>query len=734
MSVDDLLRRAAVILAGYRLRKDGDDKEAAAARQWLEEKADTERLAWLDGATSPEQFADIAARALAPPGAEAPSAPGVDLDKLDRGGRALILERAWRRVREGATNGEAAPLYLSALMRVTRTVLVDALAARASSGTTSPPPLTLDRDTLRLYFANLLLSEDGDLAASYLNPPPPGRPSTSVPISVASEFRLQLARFMLSAVLILERRNAIDVGQPPAVTGAEIVDSLLYLVDRYVHVELGVDERLRVREHLASGFTAEVELHLAKPFYRDHLLHVIDVFLLGHFLLRTRVSLIDGGEPRELLLELLELERLHPPQGVQPDDARLTPEAWLRDWAVAALLHDLGYQMTPATSPDVDAKRLARYFKLPGAARPSWLGVDPVVRWDAFLERLEQRLREADDGYDAWLPVPGSFDFTDHGVLSALRLAQVMVHAGSAEAPAGQADWTLLREYRRALHASAHHNLFGTTVRLQNDPMACLLRLCDELQEWNRRRVNIEKSLKGLYLQIETGDGGVDGHECLRALELNVAVEPESPGARAANGRRKPLPHDGLQVTLSSTSPAATRGSGAEPADEGVRFEFKLLYNDSSVADFEPTTTFLHKAYGLQHIDLCARAGGRDVALHWRIELVFPRPTEYGSFGEIDLYTLFTDQQRELPRLRTWENPGAGPGLWSLPDNGQRVDRVAIILAPAPPAGARGPGVESGAHLRIAPRVIFTAFVEFKKAQLAQRRQQRASAAHGTKL
>ncbi len=630
-----------------------------------------------------------------------------DLAKLDRGGLALVLEHAWRQVRQGAEAGDGEPAYLTELKEATREMLVAALTTTAPTDRKTYS-LRVDRDTLRLYFANLLLAE-GKLADTYggsAKPSGASEPSARVPASVAAEFRLQLARFMLGAVLILERGNAIDVGDPPAVSVAEEVDSLLYLIDRYVHVELGVDERLRVREHLTSGFTAEVELHLTKRFYRDHLLHVIDVFLLGHLLLRTRVALIDG-EPRELLHELLELERLHPPLGVAPDDARLTPAVWLRDWAVAALLHDLGYQVMPTLSSEVDTKRLKHYFRLSGTPRQAWLGADSGQRWDSFVARLAEELRVADQGRDAWLPPPEAFEFKDHGVLSALRLAQVLVHAGSAEAPPGELDWTLLHGYRRALHASAHHNLFGVTVRLRNDPLACLLRLCDELQEWNRRRVNIEKSLKGLYLQIETGNGGLEGHECLQALDVNVKLRRLSPKDPADCGRRT-FPADGIEATLDAQAPAM----GAPP-----RFLFSLLYNDSAIADFEPTTTFLHKAYGLQHLDLCARAGGREVALHCRIVMVFPRPHEYGDFGELDLYALFTDQARELPRLRTWAHLDAGAGLWSLPDNKKRDDRVVIVLAPRSDAGER-----EGVRLRIAPSTIFDEFVKFKKAELERRR------------
>ena len=654
-------------------------------------------------------------------------------DDLHSGAVAVVLESAWRRVRDRALHPgpdpadqahptpreEATPIsFLSTLIAATRDVIRGALTSVSSSlGRVSGDAHLLDRDGLRLYFANLLLSS-AKLRHSYLHleedveghlSPRKGLDGDAVPAAVHRQYVLQLARFILGAVRILQSHGSIRPA-PRAVSQAELLDSLLYLIDRYAHVELEVDERLRVREHLARGLLAEVELHLGKPFYRDHLLHVVDVFLLGHFLLRTHVRLIDGAD-RELLAHLVELERLHPPNGAPADAARLGPVCWLRDWAVAALLHDLGYQVMPTSSPQVAATRAAMYFALPGPAHPRWLSSErtrgqPTQLGD-FVASLDGDLRKGGQG--SWLPAPDTFEWGDHGALSAMRVAQVLVHAASSAHPGDDADWSLVNDYQRALHAITHHNLFAHSVRLETHPMACFLRLCDELQEWSRRRINIEQTVKRLYLEIAEAAGGIEGYESLTAIGLNVEVvridTKVSPG-------RRPVDRsgwcDGLQVTLVAPQ--------AQPALNPATFLFRLSYKDSLVAHFDPTTTFLSKAYSLQNVDLSAMAGGSAVALEWRLELRFPRPAAYGSLSELDIYGLFTEQERELPRLRTFPSlEEAPPGVSALMPDGQ-VDRVAIVVSSQPRVGG-DPG-ERASRLQSSPGSIVAPFVRFKQGML----------------
>jgi hypothetical protein len=161
-----------------------------------------------------------------------------------------------------------------------------------------------------------------------------------LPFDLKLEYSLHLARFLIQTI-----DHSLFGGQPERqprflVSPGEGLDALIYLVDRYCHVQLDIDPRINIREHLGQGYYAEVERYMTQPFYRDHLLHVIDVFLTGHLLLETRFTWINGKK-QELLKHLPHLFKGESGKCVPGN----LPEEWQRNWAMAALFHDIGYQL-----------------------------------------------------------------------------------------------------------------------------------------------------------------------------------------------------------------------------------------------------------------------------------------------------------------------------------------------------------------------------------------------------
>lgn len=532
----------------------------------------------------------------------------------------------------------------------------------------------LDRTVLHLYFGQLL-GTSAQLRGRYLGLEGNVR-GPDVPPEARRGFTVNLCRFVLGIVEALETRLSLD-SKPAAVSQREILDSLLHLVDRYAHVELAVDERLRIRELLGHGLTAEVYLHLTQPSYRDHLLHVVDVFLLGHLLLSTEVAWLDGRNRR--LLDHLSL--VVPGQQERP--GAMTAIDWLQQWAVASLLHDLGYQLGRKAKELAEQDAWREFFRLRRPIRPVTL--DPCAAEESsglrFVEKLCGMMEDKEGG--TWLPTDGVYPLHDHGVLAALRVAQVLLNAASQDGrPADVARRSLEARYQHALHAIAHHNLFAWEVSLASHPLACLLRLCDELQEWGRRRVNIERMVKQLYLNIEAGDDTpFVTHESLERIDANVEF-------------RGTADHLGLRASVPKGDPV---------------FCFRLLYRDQVEADFDATTTFLSKAFNLQHLGLTI-ARSNTAPLRVSIELHFPRPVRYGSLSEYDIYGLFTEQVGAVPLLSRFDTlEQAEPGLVLLsPDASARADRLAIVVSGPVDRGRRK------GWLPVDPGTLFEDFIQFK--------------------
>jgi hypothetical protein len=729
-SLDFMVQQAAVWTA-YRLREkaanlpfprtpsdDAEDERTALSRVRRElgsralPEASRPWLDFMDWSVPAVPRAGAAASVLPP---DTVLSPGLLEERENLRLLALTLEHAWRLVRDGATtSGIEMPRLVEGVNRLldVSTVLaaaclkgeeqrVDASVSGAAHTTTTDRRCAtpLGRNELRLYFV-ILLGQSTDLRDRYL-----GGGRTDGP-RVADHARRgfirSLARFLLAIVAQVEPRLGIDA-RPAPVSGGELLDSLLLLVDRYAHIGLGVDEALEIQRLLAHGLTAEVSQHLQRPRYRDHLIHVLDVFLLGHVLLDTELCWFGG---RRETLEA-HMSRLVSPQGGTAH--------WHREWAVASLLHDIGYQAWNDCQENPRANE-GGFFGLRREGVPSWLtprpsesadrGMEAPTALERFVKDLIAQLtlpRQESPGSQpvldpAWLPSDATEKPRDHGILSALRVAQLLLHAGSAGLPGRNSlDSSRLAGCAHALHAIAHHNRFNHKVSFASHPLACLLRLCDELQEWGRRRVNIEQMVKGLYITVEgEGPDGIRLFESLAGMSTSLRFE--------VAGKREDRPAS-VRVTTDGDSPVLA---------------FRLDYRNPVEASFDPVYTLLSKAYNLQALDL-RHDRGETRRLRIQVELAFPIPLEYGRLTEYDAYGMFAETVHGLPVLHESRSADAAlAGLSHLENSEHGRDRFAIVILGE--AGSARTG-----WLPLDPAGLLEGFIDFKKALLSNPDSSRAA-------
>ena len=210
---------------------------------------------------------------------------------------------------------------------------------------------------------------------------------------VRCNYLVHVARFMLGAVGLLETRWGIKT-VPAAVSPAEGLDSLLHLVDRYAHVELLVLARSAYRY---ANIWREVSWPRSACTWGSPSTAITygtwSMCSFSGICSAYAGSSYSTCQARELLANFVESEVAHPPRDVQPDDARLSPDGWLRDWAVAALLHDIGYQIVPASSTSIWHEWRLAYFALPGAAISKWLSSEPQPGEDESLGQLCEGVR-----------------------------------------------------------------------------------------------------------------------------------------------------------------------------------------------------------------------------------------------------------------------------------------------------------------------------------------------------
>ncbi len=560
----------------------------------------------------------------------------------------------------------------------------------------------LNRETLRLYFVVELANPSNRLAQLYLGVLQLDE-RRSAPPELCHLFIRNLSRYMLSIIQIIQGQLKLHTGSWP-VSPLETLDSLLYLVDRFVHIELDVEESLNIRLHLGRQISSEVQLHLNRPHYRDHLLHVIDVFLFGYLLLNTHIYW-RGSQVRSLLSHFVDLLS-------HPDETSSIPPTYrkdlLKNWAVASLFHDIGYQLGHGDNVSHHPKKWLSYFELPPSTRIEWLQLceqtsGTLTDWSmepffSFLETFGEKIVDTLK-ICSYFPKLDHHTKRDHGVLSAIRILQLLLHAENRDEQSikNRKDKLLTKHYEPAIHAIAYHNLFSQPVSLSTHPLSCLLRICDEVQEWDRRRVNIEKVIKQLYLDIQytVPNEGIYGSCMVESCFANIEFKNEND---------KDLP-ESIKVCVRDT--------------DSSLLNFVLMYRDSKEGNFDPTMTMLGKAYNFQHIDLSiGDQGQKDLAVG--IVMNFPVPREYGRLTEYDIYGLFTEEVRTLPLLREFGSIHvAESGLIRIKNNTQQ----------SPPADCFGIRIARQSNpnnrhgwLSINPELYFEKYIKFKDEVLSQNR------------
>jgi hypothetical protein len=365
------------------------------------------------------------------------------------------------------------------------------------------------------------------------------------------------------------------------------------------------------------------------------------------------------------------------------------------------LLHDIGYQLRSSRSEPPRPESVREYFDLADLDKDSALA-PPRAKNERFLSSLVLLLQKSFQG-KRWLPANlKESEHLDHGVLSALRLGQVLAAVGEREPGQTGGRERFLTMYLPALHAMCHHNLFARQVSLLDQPMSCLLRLCDELQEWGRHRVNIERMTKQLYLALE-GETSIElgGRQLLSRMEVNI----------------RPT------LKLSNTGVPDVLAFELAESDSPC-FRFELAYQDPESAEYDATLTLLSKAFNLQHLNLAGPGGDGDCHLRWCIGMEFPRPAGYRNLSEYDIYAQFAaEKARWLPTFLAGSvRPVVGEGLIRLKAvrgrssvPGREPDGFAIVI------DGKSNSKDRKGWLVANPEQMVDAFLEFKRGYLLSR-------------
>ncbi len=210
-----------------------------------------------------------------------------------------------------------------------------------------------------------------------------------------------------------------------------------------------------------------------RAFAAGHLQHVLELYVAGHFLGQIQIEApgmpIHGWTLRELMARRGESELPPSPEAVQ---------VFIQAFSLAVLTHDVAMDLLPRGGPRTD---LAHRHKI----LDEWLRAGPrtAVRdiGRRLIERAQADLTElgyADlsetSTFDPWIKEQLELGRPDHGLLGAWLL-----HHLCEGVPGLGAEIV-----KDAVRAVLLHSVPSQVISADDDPVAALLVLCDELFEW----------------------------------------------------------------------------------------------------------------------------------------------------------------------------------------------------------------------------------------------------------
>jgi hypothetical protein len=224
----------------------------------------------------------------------------------------------------------------------------------------------------------------------------------------------------------------------------DVVASLLHMLAEVSYHKARLPREFRVARQLESVGRSEVMLYTLGQ-YRDHLLHVMNVASLGIVLDWLRL-LSDSGK-------------------------RVLVGRRLTDWLLASLWHDSGYTVSAQLKDYPDALTAAHPTLFESLVARLKATISPFL--GSVNRTVAQHVRLTTD-------LRSQFD---HGVMSCYFVADMInkVIPRDVKMRKGKA-------FEHALSAIAKHNLVDETMNFGSEPVAALLVLCDELQDWGRPR------------------------------------------------------------------------------------------------------------------------------------------------------------------------------------------------------------------------------------------------------
>ena len=325
----------------------------------------------------------------------------------------------------------------------------------------------------------------------------------------------------------------------------------------------GIEELV---EYFAQFSDFESTLYGADKYYRDHIVHPLNVWFIGLHIIKeygkcfklrvmNEISVEDCDcakrEWFETKIALQKDKGQAAPDGDKPGEKELPTESGgcrlslaelAAMWTVVALTHDLGYPLEKVEKVNEKLEKMLSKFGKIGFSRFRFnfeIQHDHLVRFllnliSALAKPLRKPDKENEYDFTKWRThirtkyyskFSKSWEMFDHGIVSSLLLLKSLTFfiesdfCSEHNEPLSREDARQFAIRSEILHAMASHTT-AKIYHLSPDNLPFLLILCDDLQEWSRptlgdMKIGIKGDAVSVQLQkFEINEGGSSIH-CL---------------------------------------------------------------------------------------------------------------------------------------------------------------------------------------------------------------------------
>ncbi len=279
-----------------------------------------------------------------------------------------------------------------------------------------------------------------------------------------------------------------------------------------------------VYNYISEIFTRDELLNLAiDENSRDHVKHAINVFMLGYYIINSSqgfwktYGLIQKNYPNPIF-ELTSIQNKKSwieirNEGVNQQETNIKILNFV--WYVCSIFHDIGYIIQ--NLPNLirlmnDIRKEFPYLSISKIKKSTRISTEDIKLeiklLDTRIKQIIPSINEEDDLFFSLLKLFSFEEKIDHGLISAIKYLSLMINK-EEEAKKNNTGSTYINWYvnRSIALAIALHNFsnlrsvaekssksqiqsfFKSKLKFDDFPIATLLIICDNLQDWGRERI-----------------------------------------------------------------------------------------------------------------------------------------------------------------------------------------------------------------------------------------------------